>query len=267
MRLLFKFWKHFFILLFIILLLILISYTFYIKESFDESSKPNIVLIISRYNENLEWLKKDPFNKYPVYIYNKGKNDDFYRPENTIEVVSIENVGRESHTYLYHIIQHYDELNDILIFLTGSNDLNHRFEKSKRIIEEIEKNNSAVFIAHSTNNVRNDLYNFTIDNYICSHPSNSSDAVHSIDPAPIRPFGKWFEDKFGDVTVTNIALNGMFSVSKQDVLNKPKSFYEDLIKDLDHHSHPEAGHYFERSWEAIFYPMNHTTFLEGFTLL
>jgi hypothetical protein len=33
-----------------------------------------------------------------------------------------------------------------------------------------------------------------------------------------------------------------------------------LIKDLETHSNPEVGHYFERGWAAVFYPMEHTEF-------
>lgn len=235
-----------------------------IKEALDEG-KPDILLIVSRYNENLEWLKDEPFRHYPVIIYNKGNNDDFYKPENT-QVVSIKNVGREGHTYIYHIIQHYDNLNEILVFLPGSNNLDHKLEKSKRMIHEIEKKHSAVFISSHFNDVRSNLYDFQLDKWVATHSGNASvTPTHSLELAPIRPFGKWYEDKFGDVKVQHVAFGGVFSVSKQDVLNKPKSFYEKLIRELDSHSNPEVGHYFERSWEAIFYPMNHTQFIEGFS--
>ena len=65
----------------------------------------DIELVVSRYNEDLEWLKEEPFNKYRVICYNKGKNDDFYKPPN-MRIVNLENVGREGHTYIYHILYH-----------------------------------------------------------------------------------------------------------------------------------------------------------------
>ena len=40
-------------------------------------------------------------------------------------------------------------------------------------------------------------------------------------------------------------------------------YYMDLIKDLDKSSNPEAGHYFERAWEAVFYPMTGANFIQG----
>ena len=56
----------------IILLLLLVLYGKY-KEGFDLNSN---VIVVSRYNEKLDWLKDEPFNKYSVIIYNKG-NDEF----------------------------------------------------------------------------------------------------------------------------------------------------------------------------------------------
>jgi hypothetical protein len=60
---------------------------------YPRNNNNHIELVISRYNEDLEWLKEEPFNKYPSICYNKGKNLDFYRPKN-MKVVNIENVGR-----------------------------------------------------------------------------------------------------------------------------------------------------------------------------
>lgn len=71
-----------------------------------------IELVIARYNENLDWLEDVPKN-IRITIYNKGKDDIPY------PYISLPNVGRESHTYLYHIIQNYDNLADKTIFCQG----------------------------------------------------------------------------------------------------------------------------------------------------
>jgi hypothetical protein len=49
-------------------------------------------------------------------------------------------------------------------------------------------------------------------------------------------------------------LHGIFAISKKDILQHPISYYETLIKDVDECSNPESGHFFERSWYALFYP-------------
>ena len=69
-------------------------------------------IVVARYNENLAWLKNIP-KTIKITIYNKGIDDiDF-------PFIKLPNIGRESHTYLYHIIQNYDNLADQTIFCQG----------------------------------------------------------------------------------------------------------------------------------------------------
>ena len=69
-------------------------------------------LVIARYNEDLSWTTT--INDPDVYctIYNKGKPID-------LPCIPLPNIGRESHTYLQHIINNYNNLADITIFCQG----------------------------------------------------------------------------------------------------------------------------------------------------
>ena len=230
-------------------------------EPYNE--KLDILIVVSRFNEDLEWLKEEPFKDYPVLIYNKGINDDFYKPINLVQIIPLNNIGREGHTYLYHIINYYEKLNNITVFLTGSNDLPNRKDRSKRMIQEIETNNSAVFISTKFDDVKKDLYSFKLDHYEATHQKNADlSKQQKLEPSTIRPFGKWFDTIFGNIIIKNVSFGGIFSISKKDILQHPKSRYEKLIKEFTNHPNPEVGHYFERSWEAVFYPMNNTIFIE-----
>lgn len=71
-----------------------------------------IEIIIARYKEDLSWLKKINKN-IKVTVYNKGPGDI------NIPFIKLPNIGRESHTYLYHIINNYNNLADITIFAQG----------------------------------------------------------------------------------------------------------------------------------------------------
>jgi hypothetical protein len=51
-----------------------------------------------------------------------------------------------------------------------------------------------------------------------------------------------------------IIYNSIFGITTETILKKPKSFYEELIKQVNDHHNPETGHYFERAWESVFYP-------------
>jgi hypothetical protein len=39
--------------------------------------KNNIEIVVSRYNEDLNWLLEYPFNEFEYIVYNKGDNEDF----------------------------------------------------------------------------------------------------------------------------------------------------------------------------------------------
>ena len=223
-----------------------------------------LLLFASVINEDLEWLKEEPFSKYPVLIYNKGNNNDFYHPEIKFQtIIPLKNVGRCDHTYLYHVIKNYDHLNKITVFLPGSVDLQHKIDKSKRMIQEIEDKKSAVFISNFMENVSKELYDFQLDSWNATHPNNVSLTKNDeLELSSIRPFGKWFEEKFGNIQIQHVTYGGIFSIDKEDILQHSKSYYENLIQELDKTPNPEVGHYFERAWEAVFYPMTHTIFLK-----
>lgn len=79
----------------------------YIGEKFDSR---DINLVIARYNEHLDWAL--PYNDIAI-IYNKGDNNI----PGFLNKFNISNIGREGHTYLYHILNHYCELSNRTIFL------------------------------------------------------------------------------------------------------------------------------------------------------
>jgi hypothetical protein len=81
----------------------------YIGEKFNTQE---VCLVIARYNEDIEWV-----NSYKdiAIVYNKGPN--FI--SSLKNIIKIENIGREGHTYLYHIIKNYKNLNKKTIFCQG----------------------------------------------------------------------------------------------------------------------------------------------------
>ena len=251
----------------IIFIFIILSCVLYFinikKEGFDND---DVIIVIARYNEDLKWLKDKKFNKYKCIIYNKGVNDSFYKPPKS-KVIKLKNVGMCDHTYLHHIVTNYDNLNKITIFLPGSSDIDYKMKRVKNMFKEIEKRNKAVFLFNDEyNNVQEDLYSFTIDTHTPAHNKNNKlNTTNKLVPATIRPFGKWFANKFGDTIATHITYFGIFSVSRKDITQKPKAFYVDLLNEVNKVKNHETAHYFERSWEAVLYPLKHTDLVEGFS--
>jgi hypothetical protein len=247
------------ILLILLLIIVLVLLSNCLYESF-ENTDTNIELVIARYNEDLEWTTQEPFNKYKYIVYNKGNNEKFNKT-NVKEIHTIKNVGRCDHTYLYHIIKNYDNLGNIVVFLPGSLDMTLKNMIGKYLLNNIEEKNKAIFLGLSNSNIKDSFNDFKMDEWKASYGPNSSENNESkLLLSPYRPFGKWFENYFGNIKVTAHCYYGIFSIDKRDIIKHPVSRYQHLIKDLETHSNPEVGHYFERGWAAVFYPMEHTEF-------
>ena len=72
-----------------------------------------LTIVIARYNESIEWIKNLNELTTTLAIYNKG-------PSLNSLSITLPNVGREGHTYLYHIIHNYDTLSEYTMFLQGN---------------------------------------------------------------------------------------------------------------------------------------------------
>jgi len=71
-------------------------------------------LVVAHYNEDVGWVQKNRFTIYSpvrIFLYDKGKGKDG---------IKLPNVGREAHTYLWHIVNNYDQLADLTAFLQGN---------------------------------------------------------------------------------------------------------------------------------------------------
>lgn len=216
----------------------------------------NIEIIVSRYNEKLNWLNDYPFNQFQYIIYNKGINDDFIK-NNVTNIITLPNVGRCDHTYLYHIVNNYNNLAPITVFLPGSIDsMDHKKNNAIKILENIIKYKTAIFLGTFCNNVKDTFNDFILDNWSCSDPANFSlNPEKKICPAIFRPFGKWFSYHFGNIVVKYYCINGIFSIHNLDITKHPLIRYQKLLSAVERHSNPEVGHYIERAWNAIFYPL------------
>jgi hypothetical protein len=86
-------------------------------------------VVISKYNEDVEWVKDI---KYNTLIYDKSADPiegSIPRP----------NIGREAETLLYYIIEYYNNLPDLTIFLQGdprSNPISFTYQE---VIDEVNK--------------------------------------------------------------------------------------------------------------------------------
>ena len=218
--------------------------------------RPKIELVVARYNEDLHWLKQSPFSNYSVVCYNKGPNDAFYHSPK-MKTVHVKNVGRCDHTYLYHIVKNYDQLAEITLFLPGSVNMPHKMKKALQQIQEVEKHKTTVFLGrHYPEGVFEKCKDFQLDHWVASDKTNQQINQEShLKKANPRPFGRWYQKHFQDLHVEYISHFGILGISRDHIVQHPKSYYETLLKELDNDSNPEVGHYFERAWAAVFSPL------------
>lgn len=88
-------------------------------------------IVIAKYKENIDWTNSFS-DKQNIIIYDKSGSNDLITD---INVRYCPNVGREAHTYIQYICDHYHNLPDKIVFLQGSpfhrsiNQHNANFEK------------------------------------------------------------------------------------------------------------------------------------------
>ena len=251
-----------------------------------QREKPSVNMVIARYKENLEWIFDDQINHFldtwtdKIFIYNKSENREFvgnltYKCQNEKEcsqmprihsVLPLPNIGGCDHTYLQHIVDNYNDLADITIFVPGSLQLDYKREKALELFDAIDIYDRAMFSYRDVKEegILDAFYNFELSQHQCADPANVDESTdNNVTPAAIRPFGKWYESHFGNSFVNRVTYMGIFSVDKRDILQHPRSYYETLLADFPDSANSEVAHFLERAWCAVFNPMTHTKFFVG----
>lgn len=193
-------------------------------------------LIVSRYNEDIGWLKRVPY--YRQFIYNKGSQIN--------GTIPLPNVGRETHTYFNHIVENYNQLGDWLFFTQG-----HPFDHVKDYIEVL--NNFPMVKPSSPLRIGESLYFLSNGVFKSTLYSKSSGAPYHFDLIDID--GLWSE-LFDNTPPTDypFTAGAIFVISKDLILNRPIEFYQkclDLSVDRKH-----GPWEFERIFPSLFDPKN-----------
>jgi len=182
-------------------------------------------IIVSRYNEDIEWTKQ--FSEH-IVLYNKG--DDYI--ENAI---TLPNVGREGHTYFHYICENYDNLDDYTIFLQGD-PLPH----APDICSELHKLlNDPINIDFQYLNAEQITYNLLTGCH--RHPSINIANVYE------RLFNKPATNRY-----IIFCPGAQFIVSKERIRKRPVSFYKKIVDMLGYHYGPDEGFAIERLHPLIF---------------
>jgi len=187
---------------------------------------PAIKLVISRYNENLDWANQ--FSN--VLIYNKGNNVTISH-----NIITLPNIGREGHTIFHHIYENYDCLDEYTAFLQGN-----PFDHSPNLISNLTKYISSDFIPDFQYLSENYYDTYVFD---CPH--------HSCLPMRIV-YNKVFGCNMLENKKMSFASGAQFIVSKRRILKRPREFYKNIIEILEYSVKPVEGWAIERLQNEIF---------------
>lgn len=174
--------------------------------------KMNHNLIIAKYNEDVSWLST--VKGYKIFIYDKSKD--------------LPNIGREAHTYIYHIVKNYENLSEINVFSQAN-----PFDHCPEFIDKLEKVNT-----------KYKYFEFSNIEISCN---KKGEPDH-----PDLPIEKIFKHLFPHKKCPEHFYskgNAIFAVNKKRILFHPKEFYERALDLFDIEKAPYA---FERLWNIIF---------------
>ena len=220
-----------------------------------------MLIIIARYNEDIEWSKKYSSN---VLIINKGD-----KIEGIEKQIFYPNVGREGHSYYKYIVDNYDNLDDYIIFLQGNpfdhtpniinilDNINDIYNKNKENFMNININYT---IINCGNNNFNNIYIDDIKNsnfiYISQYINNTSIRTEENlweKCKTIRDsYEKIFYQKIDDDLKFIYGAGAQFLVSRESILKHPKEYYEKFYKILEYDIDPIEGYTIERFHKKIF---------------
>jgi hypothetical protein len=196
-----------------------------------------VELVVARYNEDLRWLRNVPPN-LNVTVYDKsGAPDGAARPGS----IALPNVGRESHTYLHHILRCYSFPAPVTIFCQGR-PFDHAFDFHATLRRIAAEPSGVVGFEPFGHIVDTDTH----DGARLFAPWSKNEDGRGLHG---RAFHRRLTGEDGPDRYT-FRLGAQFAVAREVIYGRSKTFYENAL-DISIHF-PDAAHLFERSWTRVF---------------
>ena len=177
-----------------------------LSDIIDDKNKNYLELVVARYEEDLKWAKN--YGDFTT-VYNKGESE----VEGSIK---LKNIGREAHTYLYHIVNNYDNLADYTVFLQGDPAYPHSPRVHKLIKHIIEDNELLPDFFWVSERIVESDFEYIREPYHKLFP-NLKFAYETI-------FGKE-----PDVETFSFGAGAQFCVSRERLRRQPKEFYKKIL--------------------------------------
>ena len=222
----------------------------------------DLVIALYKENDSLRLLEKYSREyQYRPIIYNKG---GLKIKSAIFKNIDLKNIGLHTHSYLNHIVQNYENLSEVTIFLLGS------------AFRDIKKATKARWILQNGNQCKGFMaqhiwlsdeieYEFELPNYDVFDYSrkwikaNSKRIRTKMIRADTKPLGLWIEKHTNQIFQDKRFFRSskcIFAAHKSIIQAKPLSYWEDLLSLVSNESEDdrnlEVVHFFERAWLNIF---------------
>ncbi len=203
-------------------------------------------MIIARYKEDISWLKKYSLD-FKIFIYNKG---DYLTSPIGERIINLPNLGRESHTWLYHIVHNYKNLCENNIFLQGRID-DLGCLSFKNPYKYLEKINGKCFCASRYGLLG--PYHWKENIGIEKDIRYAKDWYDGKITKPKKNFRNFAKDLFPEIPIlVATSYGGCFAVKKEAIQKYDINFYKELLNILSSSENPLEGHFMERLWCYMF---------------
>ena len=167
--------------------------------------------------------------------------------------IILENVGRESETYLHYIITNYNNLPDVVVFTqgrisdhyTGRDDINFLLKLKDEAFQFSKSQNFFTHYDIGINKFWDKNWNVREEGYYLSDNYKNNNPI---------TFIEWYKQNIDIIypDPINIYEAAIFAVNRELILKNPIEYYERLILEVNHQLNPSEGHFFERVWYYVF---------------
>lgn len=189
-------------------------------------------LVVARCHESLAWLRRVP-ESFQITVYDKGDGASGGH--------TLPNLGREAHTYLHHIAEHYDQLADLTVFVQGhpfdhAPDLHHFLRSLAEGDRQVDEFHWLGFLADTDDARGRRLF--------VPWSKNPHREELDMENFSRRVFGIPADEEY------TFFGGGQFAVARDLIRGRSRDFYRQAAEIAC--NFPHGPHCFERIWDRIF---------------
>lgn len=197
------------------------------------------LFVISNYNSDISWIL-DYTDNY--IIYDRSDTDEWIRSFDQSKVSRVPNIGWDIYDKFTYIIDHYDNLPDVIILIKGN--LFKYITRQEFDMVYKNKTFTPLFTKHHTVSYPTAFYGsdgmyYEINNswYLRIFPAKYFKTYNDFIWRYVKKIP----------TYTPFAPGSNYILRKQDILQYPKSFYEKLRSYINYTAHPGEAQILERA--------------------